>query len=211
VEADVVYYFTSVYDKQQYTTRDAQLTLRTIDPKGVIGSIPASPGDCLKRDPITNNCLGDRVVRTDLGGKNQFTVRAGGDYNLLPGLLALRAGVSYEAPGQSPATLNVMNYMLSRTGVHLGFTVRVAGKTDISFGYAHFFQENVELQVYNGQAVSAYPPNYRTAQYHFRRRRGRRGSQRRAGLRDRPVLRQRRQLLLPPRRSVAVLRPALLG
>jgi hypothetical protein len=95
-------------------------------------------------------------------------VRAGGDYNLLPGLLALRAGVSYEAPGQSPATLNVMNYMLSRTGVHLGFTVRVAGKTDISFGYAHFFQENVELQVYNGQAVSAYPPNYRTAQYHFR-------------------------------------------
>lgn len=168
VEADAVYYFTSVYDKQQYTTRDAQLTLRTIDPNGIVGSIPAAPGDCLKRDPMTNNCLGDRVVRTDLGGKNQFTVRAGGDYNLLPGLLALRAGVSYEARGQNPATLNVMNYMLSRTGLHLGFTVRVAGKTDISFGYAHFFQENVELQVYNGQAASAYPPNYRTPQYHFR-------------------------------------------
>ncbi len=168
VEVDAVYYFTSVDDKQEYVTRDAQLTLRNIDQNGIISSLPASPGDCLKRDPKTNNCVGDRVVRTELGGKNQFTVRAGGDYNVLPGLLALRAGVSYEARGQDPALLNVMSYMLSRTGLHLGFTVRVATKTDISFGYAHFFQENVELQVNNSQTVSAYPPRYRSAKYNFR-------------------------------------------
>jgi len=95
-------------------------------------------------------------------------VRAGGDYNVLPGLLAVRAGLSYEARGQDPAMLNVMNYMLSRTGVHLGFTLRVAGKTDVSFGYAHFFQENVELQVYNGQGVSTLDPRWRTAAYHFK-------------------------------------------
>jgi long-subunit fatty acid transport protein len=107
-------------------------------------------------------------VKTQLGGKNQFTVRVGGDYNLLPGLLALRAGLSYETRGQQPAMLNVLNYMLSRYGVHAGLTVRVAGKTDISFGYAHFIHENVQLQVFNGSSVSTYPPRYRLAQYHFK-------------------------------------------
>jgi hypothetical protein len=168
VEADAVYYFTSVYDKAEYVTRDAMLTLRTVDASGIVGAIPASPGDCTKRDPKTNNCIGERVVQTQLGGKNQFTVRVGGDYNLLPGLLALRAGVSYEARGQQPAMLNVLNYMLSRYGVHAGLTVRVAGKTDISFGYAHFIHENVQLQVYNNSSVSTYPPRYRMAQYHFK-------------------------------------------
>jgi hypothetical protein len=168
VEVDGIYYWTSVYDKQQYTTRDAMLTLHSIDPSGIIGTIPASPGDCLKRDPNTNLCIGDRQVKTQLGGKNQFTVRVGGDYNLLPGLFAVRAGVSYEQSGQDPSMLNLLNYMLSRTGIHAGMTVRLAGKTDVSFGYAHFIQENIRLQVYNGQAVSAYPPQYRTAKYNFK-------------------------------------------
>ena len=167
VEVDGIYYFTSVYDRAQYTTRDAQLTLRTIDANGVMGEIPASPGDCLKRDPVTNNCVGDRLVKTDLGGKNQFTVRAGGDYNVLPGLFAVRAGVSYEARGQDPAMLNVLDYMLSRKGLHAGLTVRIAGKTDISFGYAHFIQENVRLQVHDS-AVARYPIQYRTAKYNFK-------------------------------------------
>jgi long-subunit fatty acid transport protein len=172
VEVDGIYYFTSVYDRAQYTTRDAMLKLRSIDANGIVSEIPASPGDCLKRDPMTNNCVGNRLVKTDLGGKNQFTVRGGGDYNVLPGLLALRAGLSYEQRGQDPSMLNVLNYMLSRTGVHAGLTVRVAGKTDVSFAYAHFFQENVELQVYDGQSVSSYPPQYRNATYHFRPGRG---------------------------------------
>ena len=168
VEVDGIYYFTSVYDRAQYTTRDAMLTLRSIDENGVISEIPAAPGDCLKRDPVTNNCVGDRLVKTELGGKNQFTVRAGGDYNVLPGMLALRAGVSYEMRGQDPAMLNVLDYMLSRYGVHAGFTVRVSGKTDVSFGYAHFIHENIRLQVFNGAPESFYPLEYRTAKYHFR-------------------------------------------
>jgi hypothetical protein len=133
----------------------------------VIGEIDASPGDCLQRDLATNNCVGDRLVKTDLGGKDQLTVRAGGDYNVLPGLLALRAGVSYETRGQDPAMLNVLGYMLGRTGLHAGLTFRVAGKTDISIGYAHFIHEDVRLQV-NDSAVARYPPSYRMPQYNFR-------------------------------------------
>jgi hypothetical protein len=168
LEVDVVYYLTSVHDRAQFTTRDARLKLRTIDANGVLGEIDASPGDCLQRDPVTNNCVGDRLVRTELGGEDQLTVRAGGDYNLLPGLLALRAGVSYETRGQDPSTLNVLGYMLGRTGLHAGLTLRVAGKTDISIGYAHFIHENVRLQVNDSIPASRYPPAYRMAQYNFR-------------------------------------------
>ena len=168
VEVDVVYYFSSVYDRAQYTTRDARLKLRTVDANGVLAEIDASPGDCLKRDAMTNNCIGDRRVKTDLGGKDQLTVRAGGDYNLLPGLLSLRAGASYETRGQNPQMLNVLSYMLGRTGLHAGLTVRVADKTDITFGYAHFIQENVRLQVYEGMPVSRYPIQFRTPEFHFK-------------------------------------------
>jgi hypothetical protein len=168
LELDLIYYFTSVYDKQQYTTRDAQVVLRSIDANGVISEIDASPGDCQLRDPMTNNCIGDRIVRTNLGGKDQITARLGGDYNLLPGLLAVRGGVSYETRGQDPDMLNVLNYMLSRTGLHAGFTLRVADKTDISFGFAHFFQEKVRLQVFDNELTSRLPPIFRTAQYNFK-------------------------------------------
>ena len=167
-EIDAVYYFTSVYDRSQYTTRDAHLSLRTIDANGVVGEIPASPGDCLKRDPATNNCVGDRVVKTDLGGKDQFTVRFGAEYNPLPGLLAVRTGLSYETPGQEPEMLNVLSYMLSRTGLHAGVTLRVASKTDISIGYAHFIHQNVRLQVNKDFPASSYEPRYRMAKYHFK-------------------------------------------
>jgi hypothetical protein len=167
IELDVIYYLTSVYDRAQFTTRDARVQLRTIDENGVMGVIDASPGDCLERDPVTNNCIGDRVVKTDLGGKDQLTVRAGGDYNVLPGLLALRAGVSHETRGQDPSMLNILGYMLGRTGLHAGVTLRIAGKTDLSFGYAHFIHENVRLQVNDSISASRYPPSYRMPQYNF--------------------------------------------
>jgi hypothetical protein len=167
LEVDFIYYFSSFYDRAQFTTRDAQLKLLTVDPSGAMGSIPASPGDCVQRDPTTNNCVGDRVVKTDYNGKNQFTVRVGGDYNVIPGVLAFRTGVSYETRGQDPSDLNVMNYMLSRTGIHAGATLRVSDKTDITIGYAHFIHENIRLQVFDGEAASRLPPRYRTPEYHF--------------------------------------------
>lgn len=166
VELDAIYYFTSVYDRAQFTTNNAELQLRTVDPDGVLGSIPGSPGDCTERD-ASNNCVGKRLVKTDYHGKDQITLRLGGDYNVLPGLLALRAGVSYETRGSDPSDLNVLNYMLSRVGMHGGLTVRVANKTDISFGYAHFLHENVALQVFDGEGTSRLPLRYRTAQYNF--------------------------------------------
>jgi long-subunit fatty acid transport protein len=167
VELDVIYYFTSVYDHAQFRTRTAELTLRSLDPGTPEPlSIEAAPGDCLQRN-ADGNCIGDRLVRTPLGGKNQLTARLGGDYNLLPGLFAVRAGASYELRGQEADTLNVLNYMLGRIGLHGGATLRVARKTDLSIGYAHFFHEDIRLQVFNGENISSYPVQYRLPEYNF--------------------------------------------
>lgn len=169
LEVDFVYYFNSAYDQARFTTHgDQQLKLVTVDPNGVMGTIPASPGDCTLRDPVTNNCVGDRVVKTDYNGKDQFTVRIGGDYNILPGLLAVRAGVSYESRGQNPDDLNVQTYMLSRKGIHAGATLRVAKRTDITIAYAHFIHEDIRLQVFDGEPASRLPVRYRTPEYNFK-------------------------------------------
>ena len=64
--------------------------------------------------------------------------------------------------------LNILGYMLGRIGIHAGLTLRVAGKTDISIGYAHFIQEDVHLHVFDGQNVSRFPPKYRTEEYNFK-------------------------------------------
>jgi hypothetical protein len=169
LEVDFVYYLNSFYDEAKFTTRgEPLLQLITVDPNGVRGSLPASPGDCTKRDPMTNNCIGDRVVKTAYNGKNQFSVRVGGDYNVFPGVLALRAGFSYETRGQDPGDLNPLSYMLSRGGIHAGLTIRVAGRTDVTIGYAHFIHEGVRLQVFDGEPASRLPVRYRTPEYNFR-------------------------------------------
>jgi hypothetical protein len=51
--------------------------------------------------------------------------------------------------------------------MHGGFTWRIAGKTDLSIGYAHFLQETVRLQVNDEIRASRYSPQYRTPQYNF--------------------------------------------
>jgi long-subunit fatty acid transport protein len=169
IEADAIYYFSSAFDYQGFTDRNATLTLRNIDAAtGVVSNTAANVGRCTTPlDPKSHLCPGDRVVKTINGGKNQITARVGGDYNVFPGIFAIRAGVSYETDGQKVEFLNVMNYMMRRLGIHGGFTLRVADKTDISFGFAHFIQRKVKLQVNDVSATNLYPRKYKTADYHF--------------------------------------------
>ncbi len=168
VEADAIYYFNSAYDYQGFTTQSANSVLRSIDSAGVTSESFFSVGRCIQPvDPMTKQCAGERIVRTNFGGKNQISARLGGDYNVLPGLFAVRAGVSYETDGQKIDFLNVMDYMLRRIGIHGGFTLRVADKTDISFAWAHFIQRKVRLQVNENYTNSPYPKKYKTAEDHF--------------------------------------------
>lgn len=73
------------------------------------------------------------------GWQDQLIVRVGGDFNLLPGLLAIRGGVHFETSGvnQNYQTQDFIPGM--RLGLHLGATVRIE-RFDISLAYAHIFQ-----------------------------------------------------------------------
>ncbi|MET0386435.1 MAG: hypothetical protein ABW321_10775 [Polyangiales bacterium] len=99
-----------------------------------------------------------REVPRPIHGKTQLSLRLGGEYNLMPGLFAVRGGLSYETDGQDPGYLNVTNYQLGRTGLHVGVTFRFAGKTDFSIAYAHFFQRSVALTVNPARPFSTRDP-----------------------------------------------------
>jgi hypothetical protein len=63
--------------------------------------------------------------------------------------------------------LSVLNAMLQRFGMHAGFTLRVANKTDISLGFAYFIQKDVRLQVSDDPDAAVYSTQYKTAEYHY--------------------------------------------
>lgn len=75
--------------------------------------------------------------------RNTLSLRLGSDWNVLPGLASLRAGVSWEQ-GAMPDEHLVLDFpALQRFGVHAGLTVRY-GKFDVSLAYAHFFMVSQE-------------------------------------------------------------------
>jgi hypothetical protein len=167
LELDGVYYFNSVNDATVATITGGTVTINQISSDGTI--VPPQViefGHC--RVPLVDKMcpLPSRDAVTSHHGMNQLSLRLGGDYNVLPGLLALRAGVSYESAGQKPQYLEFTNYLLQRVGLHIGLTLRVAQKTDISLAFSHFLQEHVRLQVNDTQA--SYPARYKTPAYHFR-------------------------------------------
>lgn len=73
------------------------------------------------------------------GWQDQVSVRVGGDWNVLPGQLALRAGAHWESSGFS-ALYQTQDFIPGmRIGLHAGMTLRI-DRLDISIAYAHVFQ-----------------------------------------------------------------------
>ncbi len=73
------------------------------------------------------------------GWRDQISVRVGADWNVLPGLLTLRAGGNFESSGMNPNYQGPDFMPGMRIGLHLGATVRVE-RFDFSVAYAHIFQ-----------------------------------------------------------------------
>jgi hypothetical protein len=163
IEANGVIYFNSVNDVSRFTTSGEVVNSQGVAPNGMPGTPVATYlGQCLQG--TTAPCP-VREVPTYLHGKTQFSARLGGDYNILPGVLSVRAGVSFESDGQDVEYLNITSYQLGRTGLHAGVTLRIAGKTDLSFAFAHFFQKNVELSVNPARPfVTEEPERYHVVQ-----------------------------------------------
>jgi hypothetical protein len=170
IELDVIYYLTSFQDRTDVFPENVTIELRTINGQGMLDRpVPISVGDCVLPNRMLvgdEQCQRNRV-RTKINGKDQLTFRLGGDYNILPGLFTVRAGVSHELDGQDPEWMTPFQYMASRTGLHTGVTLRLAQRTDLSFGLAYFIQKEVTLQV-NDESLGDYRAYFADrAKYHF--------------------------------------------
>jgi long-chain fatty acid transport protein len=85
---------------------------------------------------------------------DQWSLRLGGDWNPIPGLLSLRLGASIETSAYDSSLVfsdndakryvNLDFIPAFRVGIHGGLTVRL-GRLDVSLAYAHVFQETVEI------------------------------------------------------------------
>jgi len=109
-------------------------------PEGAQASICEEARDCV--DPAVGPNLGvtiPSVITIPKGWQDQLAIRLGADWNVAPGVLALRAGSHFETSGtnsvfQGPDTIPGM-----RLGLHLGATLRIE-RFDLSIAYAHIFQ-----------------------------------------------------------------------
>jgi long-subunit fatty acid transport protein len=80
--------------------------------------------------------------------KTQVSVMFGGDYNVLPGRLAVRAGVSYENDGIQPGSERLAFAPWSRMSIGLGLTGRL-DRVEFSVAYQHvhwFARANTEAE-----------------------------------------------------------------
>jgi hypothetical protein len=146
IEANAIYYMNSLSDFRKFSHPGRTARLVSVSRDGVPVGTNTLAGACVRRE--NNESSGDCLLAESpafLHGKDHLSLRLGGDYNILPGVFSVRAGVSYETDGTEPRYNDITNYMLGRTGLHVGATVRIAGKTDISIGYVHFIQKDVRL------------------------------------------------------------------
>lgn len=146
IEADAIMYFNSVSNYRKFSNPGRLVDLVSVGASGMPVTTTTLVGACTKFKD--NNPSGDCLLSESpalLHGKNHLSLRLGGDYNVFPGLFTVRAGLSYETDGTEPRFNDITNYMLGRTGIHVGATLRVAKRTDISVGYVHFIQKDVKL------------------------------------------------------------------
>lgn len=98
-------------------------------PPMATADVPAAGGTAFLPNPLR---LGHRW-------KNQLSLRLGGDFNVIPGTLALRVGGSYETSGIDTEFVQLDFLNGERISVGGGATLRL-GKLDLSFAYLHIFQ-----------------------------------------------------------------------
>jgi len=123
VEADLVYENNSVVE--------------TLDV--VIGGLQAEQGSALIPPGGINT-----TVRIGHHWQDQLSLRLGGDWNVMPGKLALRSGFSYETNGftgigSKTSKGGTIDFMpLQRFGMHLGLTGRIK-RAELSGAFSYFW------------------------------------------------------------------------
>jgi hypothetical protein len=118
------------------------------------------PGSMAQIQMFDHSLVGIPVPRTlpiAHGWSDDIVFRLGGDANIIPGVLALRAGASLDLP----LNRNYVQWMTNdyiqgwRVGVHVGGTVRIDNHFDLSIAYAHIFAETVSVNMPSARLVAA--------------------------------------------------------
>lgn len=78
--------------------------------------------------------------------KDTFGVRFGGDFNVLPSKLALRAGVAYEGRAVPVEYMNIDAWPVAKLSLHAGATLAF-DRVRLSLAYAHVFYQPIEMDV----------------------------------------------------------------
>ena len=77
--------------------------------------------------------------------RTQLAVQIGGDFNPIPGRLGLRAGLRFETHGVSHGYEQLDFQPCRNVSTHLGATVRIAKRVDLSLAFAHVFLADVTV------------------------------------------------------------------
>jgi long-chain fatty acid transport protein len=95
--------------------------------------------------------------------RDTFGVRVGGDYNVLPSLLALRAGFSYESRAVPVEYMNIDAYPVARLGLHVGATLAL-DNWKLTAAYEHLFYQSIQVGVGVGKVNEVVSQNPEAAQ-----------------------------------------------
>ncbi len=121
IEANVIYERNSVVTDHLFSSGALGLFMNPDDPEPSL-TIPEF----------------ENPIRVPHNWKDQVSVRVGGDWNVMPGQLALRLGGSFETMGFRDG-FGFIDYLpLQRFGVHVGLSGRF-GAVEMTLGYVHFF------------------------------------------------------------------------
>jgi long-chain fatty acid transport protein len=82
--------------------------------------------------------------------KDTWGFRVGGDYNVMPSLLSVRAGFSYESSAIRRSYMNLDYFPTQRIGLHVGATLAL-GMVSLHIAYAHIFYDQVKVPVGAGR------------------------------------------------------------
>ncbi len=88
--------------------------------------------------------------------KNTYSVRLGGDFNVLPERLILRAGGMYESPATRPEYASIDFFSNHRVGAALGASVKFYG-VDISLSYNFVYEIPLSITEAEGKVYQQAP------------------------------------------------------
>lgn len=105
---------------------------------------------------MTSTLAAPRSIVLNSNLSNVFGFRLGGDYNVIPGRLAVRLGFSYETQGLSADRAVVHLPAYAGASIHAGVSYRVGALT-INLGFGHFLFQSLDASQAVGSIVTPTP------------------------------------------------------